>query len=85
MDGVRQNRSLLESVAKASSEQSGAITEITTSIRQLDEMTQHNAALVEETNAAIEETEGQATALDQIVEIFHLDSGRRRDRLRNAA
>ena len=36
---------------------------MTTAVRQLDEMTQHNAALVEETNAAIEQTEvaGQRT------------------------
>ena len=39
-------------------------------MRQLDEMTQHNAALVEETNAAIEQTEAQATELDRIVDIF---------------
>jgi methyl-accepting chemotaxis protein len=36
----------------------------------MDEMTQHNAALVEETNAAIEQTEGQAIQLDGIVDIF---------------
>lgn len=35
-------------------------------------MTQHNAALVEETNAAIEQTEIQASELDRIVEIFTL-------------
>ena len=42
-------------------------------VRQLDEMTQHNAALVEETNAAIEQTEAQATELDRVVDIFTLD------------
>ncbi|MCS6762678.1 MAG: hypothetical protein MO846_12555 [Candidatus Devosia symbiotica] len=36
-------------------------------------MTQHNAALVEQTNAAIEQTEDQANELDQIVDIFVLD------------
>ena len=35
-------------------------------------MTQHNAALVEETNAAIEQTEAQAVELDHIVDIFTL-------------
>jgi methyl-accepting chemotaxis protein len=44
-------------------------------VRTLDEMTQHNAALVEETNAAIEQTEAQAQALDQIVDIFLLRDG----------
>ncbi len=38
----------------------------------MDEMTQHNAALVEETNAAIEQTEAQATELDRIVEVFRV-------------
>ena len=37
-------------------------------------MTQHNAALVEETNAAIEQTEAQATELDRIVDIFTIDA-----------
>ena len=39
----------------------------------MDEMTQHNAALVEEMNAAIEQTEAQATQLDSIVDIFATD------------
>jgi methyl-accepting chemotaxis protein len=38
-------------------------------------MTQHNAALVEETNAAIEQTEGQANELDRIVDLFVLAGG----------
>jgi methyl-accepting chemotaxis protein len=36
----------------------------------MDEMTQHNAALVEETNASIERTEEQAVELDRIVDVF---------------
>jgi hypothetical protein len=39
-----------------------------TAVRQMDEMTQHNAALVEQTNAAIEQTESQASELDRIVD-----------------
>ncbi len=35
--------------------------------------TQHNAALVEETNAAIGQTESRASELDRIVEVFTLD------------
>ena len=49
--------------------QSSSINEITAAVRQMDEMTQHNAALVEETNAAIEQTEAQAVELDRIVEV----------------
>jgi hypothetical protein len=40
----------------------------------MDEMTQHNAALVEETNASIERTEEQASELDRIVEVFTIAS-----------
>ena len=46
---------------------------MTVAVRQMDEMTQHNAALVEEINAAIEQTETQATELDRIVAVFTLD------------
>ena len=44
-----------------------------TAVQQMDEMTQHNAALVEETNAAIEQTEAQASELDRVVAIFTID------------
>jgi methyl-accepting chemotaxis protein len=39
----------------------------------MDEITQHNAALVEQTNAAIEQTEAQAGELDRIVAVFTID------------
>ncbi|MFN4211875.1 MAG: chemotaxis protein, partial [Devosia sp.] len=64
---------LIQGIAQASQEQSSAIEQVTTAIRQMDEMTQHNAALVEETNAAVEQTEAQARELDEIVEVFVTD------------
>jgi methyl-accepting chemotaxis protein len=69
---VRGNRELLEGIARDSREQASAIEEVNTAVRQMDEMTQHNAALVEETNAAIEQTESQANDLDRIVAVFTL-------------
>jgi methyl-accepting chemotaxis protein len=48
-------------------------------------MTQHNAALVEETNAAIEQTEAQATELDRIVDVFAIDDGTQKPQRRRAA
>ncbi|RWH46680.1 MAG: hypothetical protein EOQ80_16775 [Mesorhizobium sp.] len=39
----------------------------------MDEMSHHNAALVQQTNAAIEQTEAQAVELDQIVDVFRVD------------
>jgi methyl-accepting chemotaxis protein len=75
--GARRNNELLEGIAQESREQATAIEEVNVAIRQLDEMTQHNAALVEQTNAAIEQTEAQAVELDQIVDIFTLTDGQR--------
>ncbi|NGP17899.1 PAS domain-containing protein [Devosia chinhatensis] len=70
LDDVRENTSLIDGIATASKEQSGALAEVTAAVRQMDQMTQDNAALVQETNAAIEQTEGQAGELDRIVEVF---------------
>ncbi|WP_051960836.1 methyl-accepting chemotaxis protein [Devosia riboflavina] len=73
LGAIRDNTVSLEAIARDSRDQAGAIEEISTAVRQMDEMTQHNAALVEETNAAIEQTEAQASELDRIVDIFRLD------------
>ncbi|KQT47044.1 hypothetical protein ASG47_10625 [Devosia sp. Leaf420] len=74
VSGVRDAAQLVEAIAASSQEQSTAIAEISTAVRQMDEMTQQNAALVEETNAAIEQIESQAIVLDQIVEVFTIDT-----------
>ncbi len=73
LEAVRVNASQMEEIARDSREQASSIEEVNVAVRQMDEMTQHNAALVEETNAAIEQTESQASELDRIVEIFTLD------------
>jgi len=69
---ARKSSELMETIARSSREQASAIEEVSAAVRQMDEMTQHNAALVEETNAAIESTEAQAVELDRIVGIFTL-------------
>jgi methyl-accepting chemotaxis protein len=73
LTSIRENRSLMEIIARDNRHQASGIEEVNTAVRQMDEMTQHNAALVEETNAAIEQTEAQAVELDQIVELFLLE------------
>ncbi|MGV3573831.1 MAG: methyl-accepting chemotaxis protein [Devosia sp.] len=75
LDMARSSNSLMDGIARDSREQASAIDEVAVAVRQMDEMTQHNAALVEETNAAIEQTEGQASELDSVVEIFRLEGG----------
>ena len=70
---VKLSAELLVNISGATRDQASAISEVSTAIRQMDEMTQHNAALVEETNAAIEQTETRANDLDRIVEQFVID------------
>ena len=72
LEAVKVNAGQMEQIAMDSREQASAIEEVNVAVRQMDEMTQHNAALVEETNAAIEQTETQASELDRIVEVFTL-------------
>src|SRR5690606_30108345 len=71
--GAEESASLIDTIAQANREQSASLEEVTIAVRQMDEMTQHNAALVEETNAAIEQTEGQAGELDRIVDVFRVE------------
>ena len=76
LEAVKANNELMGGIARESREQASAIKEVNVAVRQMDEMTQHNAALVEETNAAIEQTEAQAADLDRIVDIFRIaDAG----------
>ncbi|MFK4808890.1 methyl-accepting chemotaxis protein [Devosia sp. ZW T5_3] len=77
-----ENHQALDAIARSSREQASAIEEVNVAVRQMDEMTQHNAALVEQTNAAIEQTEAQARDLDRLVAVFKLNTV---DGLRRAA
>lgn len=74
---VTESGKLIGEIAAASRNQAAAIAEVSVAVRQMDEITQHNAALVEETNAAIEQTESQASELDRIVAGFTLTETRR--------
>ncbi len=74
LEAVRANAGQMEEIARDSREQASSIEEVNVAVRQMDEMTQHNAALVEETNAAIEQTESQASELDMIVDVFTINA-----------
>jgi methyl-accepting chemotaxis protein len=73
LEGARTNLQLLKSIASESRSQASSIEEVNVAVRQMDEMTQHNAALVEQTNAAIEQTEAQANELDRVVATFTIE------------
>jgi methyl-accepting chemotaxis protein len=73
VDAARSSNELMNGIARDSQDQASSIGEVNNAVRQLDEMTQHNAALVEETNASIERAEAQARELDGIVEQFRAE------------
>ena len=76
-EAIRANAVTLDGIARASRDQAASIDEVNVAVRQLDEMTQHNAALVEETNAAIEQTEAQANELDRVIGVFTLAASKK--------
>ncbi|HEX9625609.1 MAG TPA: methyl-accepting chemotaxis protein [Acidiferrobacterales bacterium] len=62
-------------ISAASSEQSGGIEQVSRAIVQMDQVTQKNAAMVEEMSAAAQALEQQAAALYDSVKGFRLDTG----------
>ncbi len=69
---VRKVTDIMSEIASASVEQSAGIEQVNIAITQMDEVTQQNAALVEEAAAAAESLEEQARALAQTVAVFRL-------------
>ena len=63
---------LVTDISNASREQSSGIEQVTQAVSQMDEVTQQNAALVEEAAAAAESLEEQARGLVQAVGLFKL-------------
>ena len=63
---------IIGDITTASSSQSVGINEVNMAVTQLDQMTQQNAALVEESAAAATSLKDQATRLAQIIQTFHV-------------
>lgn len=57
-------------ITAATNEQSGGIDQINTTIKRLDQTTQENAALVEQSSAAAESLMEQALKLTQVTQVF---------------
>jgi len=69
---VESVSTLIGRIKVASGEQSGGIDQINLSVSQLDQMTQQNAALVEESAAAAESLQDEAARLHALVERFRV-------------
>jgi len=72
VDSVRRVTGIIGEISAASAEQSQGIHQMASSVQHLDEMTQQNAALVEQSAAAAESLKEQAARLVQVVSVFKL-------------
>jgi methyl-accepting chemotaxis protein len=71
-ESVGRVTGIVGAISSASDEQSSGIGQVGVAITQMDQVTQQNAALVEEASAAAQALAGQAQALKQAVGVFRL-------------
>src|SRR5450830_14049 len=74
VSSVKRVTDIVGEISAASQEQSTGIGEVNQAITQMDEVTQQNAALVEEAAAAAQSLQDQAAKLAEVVSVFKLDS-----------
>ena len=69
---VKKVSDMIGEITASATEQSSGIQQVTQAVGELDQMTQQNAALVEESAAAAESLKDQATRLATLVQTFRL-------------
>ncbi len=74
VSSVQRVSDIIGEITAAAAEQSDGISQVNTSVVQLDQMTQQNAALVEQSAAAAESLKDQAGRLAEVMSIFRLDA-----------
>ncbi|MCC2960088.1 methyl-accepting chemotaxis protein [Massilia sp. IC2-278] len=70
--GITKVSDIVADIAAASREQSTGIEQTHQAVSEMDQITQHNAALVEEIAATAASLQDQASALEQVVQRFRL-------------
>ena len=74
---IKRVNDIMSEIAAASSEQATGIQEVSNAVVQMDEMTQQNAALVEQAAAAADSMRQQSGELAQRVSVFKVGSSRK--------
>ncbi len=82
---VKRVADIISEIASASAEQSAGINQVNIAVTSMDEVTQQNAALVEEAAAAAESLVEQAESLIDTVSAFKLSGGNSRTATRPTA
>ena len=72
VDSIRRVTDIMGEITSATQEQTGGIEQVNGAIGQMDQVTQQNAALVEEAAAAAASMEDQAGKLAEVVSVFKL-------------
>jgi len=72
VSSVQRVSDIIGEISAAAREQSDGINQINAAVTQLDQMTQQNAALVEESAAAAESLRDQSTQLSDAIAVFRL-------------
>ena len=72
VNAVKKVSDIIAEIAAAGQEQSSGIEQVNKAVMQMDEMTQQNAALVEEAASASESMEEQAKSLLQLISFFEV-------------
>ena len=85
VSAIKQVNDIMAEIASASAEQSSGLDEIGKAVSQMDEMTQQNAALVEEAAAASESLLGQADQLTMNVNKFILNDDNQSQNIKQIA
>ncbi|OGB33515.1 MAG: chemotaxis protein [Burkholderiales bacterium RIFCSPLOWO2_12_FULL_61_40] len=75
VSGIRDVAANMSLISTSSAEQSSSLTEITAAVRQLDEITQRNALMVEHAVTQASNLEGRASTLVDAVAVFKLQQG----------
>jgi len=74
VSSVKKVSDIIAEIAAASQEQSSGIDQVNKAITQMDDVTQQNAALVEEASAASESMDEQAKGLQKLMDFFTADN-----------
>jgi uncharacterized phage infection (PIP) family protein YhgE len=74
VNGVQAITDIMDRISNSTMEQNSGISQVNQAVGQLDQMTQQNAALVEQASAAATSLQQQASRLSTAVGFFNLDS-----------
>jgi methyl-accepting chemotaxis protein len=74
VQSIKRVTDIMSEISAASEEQTAGIEQINQAVAQMDEVTQQNAALVEEAAAASQSMQDQASKLTEVVSVFKLSA-----------